>query len=340
MTPDDSSPQESPIRVGVTLGDPGGVGPEIIGKALPRIVGANVAPVVFGHRHAVESFRPVSIPDGGSREAVLAELDFVEPEIPYEPVPVGKASAAGGRLSLAYVEHAIRAALTSGIDALVTGPVSKESWALAGSSYRGHTLLLQDRCAVPRSVMMLLNPRLRVSLVTHHVPLRAVPGAITAAAVEETVRITADGLLEMGVSSPRIAVAGLNPHAGEEGLLGNEEIEHIAPAVRVCQGEGMQVSGPFPGDTVFHRAAAGEFDAVVAMYHDQGLAPLKALSFADTVNVTLGLPIVRTSVGHGTAFDLASRGCADPSSLLAAVSLAAVMARHRRAARKQRGNRQ
>jgi 4-hydroxythreonine-4-phosphate dehydrogenase len=171
----------------------------------------------------------------------------------------------------------------------------------------------------------------RVSLVTHHIRLRDVSDAIQPSLIKDTIRITAEGLAHMGIPSPRVAVAGLNPHAGEEGLLGSEEEEIIRPAVRECAAGGIAVSGPYPGDTVFYRAAAGEFDAVVAMYHDQGLAPLKALSFADAVNVTLGLPIVRTSVGHGTAFDIAGRGVADPGSLLAAVSLAARMAGNRRA---------
>jgi 4-hydroxythreonine-4-phosphate dehydrogenase len=178
--------------------------------------------------------------------------------------------------------------------------------------------------------MMLLNSRLRVSLVTHHIPLREVPTVITDSLIEDTIRITAEGLADMGIPSPRVGVAGLNPHAGEEGLLGTEEEEIIRPAVQACAAQGIAVSGPWPGDTVFYRAISGEFDAVVAMYHDQGLAPLKTVSFADTVNVTLGLPIVRTSVGHGTAFDIAGRGVADPGSLLAAASLAALMARNRR----------
>jgi len=328
MNPDPTSSPPT-VRIGITLGDPAGIGPEVLLKAVPELLKSGMRFLVFGHRRVLESLVP-GAGAGSPQRFPPADLEFAEPGEKYEPVSRGKASAAGGRLSLAYVEHAIGQALAGDIDAVVTGPVSKESWALAGSRYRGHTGLFQDRCGAPRSVMMLLNPRLRVALVTHHLPLREVPEAITSAAVEATVRTTAEGLAEMGVDKPRIAVAGLNPHAGEQGLLGGEDIERIEPAIRVCRMAGLDVQGPFPGDTVFHRAASGEFDAVVAMYHDQGLAPLKALSFADTVNVTLGLPIVRTSVGHGTAFDIAGQGLADPRSLLAAASLATDMARHRR----------
>jgi 4-hydroxythreonine-4-phosphate dehydrogenase len=322
--------QKSRFRLGITLGDPGGVGPEIIAKALPVLSERDFIPVVFGHRRAIEGYLS-QLPSLTTKiNGDLSRFEFIEPEVQHHPVPLGTASAAGGKLSLAYVEQAIENALKGEIDGVVTAPVSKESWAMAGSHYRGHTILFQDRCGVPRSVMMLLNPRLRVSLVTHHVPLREVPAAVTADRVEETIRMTADGVAAMGIPSPRIAVAGLNPHAGEEGLLGTEDGEQIAPAVQTCRNAGINVRGPFPADTVFHRAVAGEFDAVVAMYHDQGLTPLKTLSFADTVNVTLGLPIIRTSVGHGTAFDIAGQGIADPASLLEAVSLAGIMARCRR----------
>jgi 4-hydroxythreonine-4-phosphate dehydrogenase len=330
MDNETGTPGDSGLRVGITVGDPAGVGPEIVAKAIAAFPADLGTPVVYGHREFLLPGEPSAPGPETVPEVDWSAIEIVEPEDVSEAVPPGASSAEGGRLSLAWVKRAVRDALKRRIDAIITGPVSKESWALAGSAYRGHTGLLQDLCGVPSSVMMLLNSRVRVALVTHHIPLRAVPDAITPALVGDTIRITASGLADMGIPSPRVAVAGLNPHAGEEGLLGREEDEIIRPAVRECADLGIAVSGPYPGDTVFHRAASGEFDAVVAMYHDQGLAPLKALSFADAVNVTLGLPIVRTSVGHGTAFDIAGRGVADPGSLLAAVSLAALMARHRR----------
>jgi len=330
MSPDTPTRNTPPLCIGITLGDPAGVGPEIILNSFRRLAAAGTAPVIFGHRQAAEHSLAASRHPAEPASPSVSELPFREPEVPFEPFPLGRPSASGGRLSLAYVEHAIREARAGSIHAVVTAPVSKESWAMAGCPYRGHTRLFQDRCGAPRSVMMLLNPRLRVSLVTHHIPLREVADRINPHEIEHTIRITAAGLADMGLPSSRIAVAGLNPHAGEEGLLGTEDLELIAPAVRTCRESGIDVRGPFPGDTVFHRAAAGEFDAVVAMYHDQGLAPLKALSFADTVNLTLGLPIVRTSVGHGTGFDIAGRGRADPRSLLAAFALAVLIARHRR----------
>jgi 4-hydroxythreonine-4-phosphate dehydrogenase len=209
--------------------------------------------------------------------------------------------------------------------------VSKEAFALAGLPWRGHTDLLAYLTRTRHVAMMFDAPALRVVLATVHVALRDVPPLITRDRMERTIRLTAAELPRFGVARPRVAVAGLNPHAGEHGLMGTEDGDVIAPAVGACRAEGIEVTGPWPADTVFHRAARGEFDVVVACYHDQGLIPVKLLAFGESVNVTLGLPIVRTSVDHGTAFDIAGRGVAEPGSMIHAIRLAARLAERPRA---------
>jgi 4-hydroxythreonine-4-phosphate dehydrogenase len=212
------------------------------------------------------------------------------------------------------------------VNAIATAPVSKEAFRLAGLPWNGHTDLLAHLTGAPHVAMMFESPALRVVLATIHIALAEVPEALTQPVLESTIELTALGLPRLGVASPRIAVAGLNPHAGEHGLFGREEDTIIVPAIASCRRRGIDVTGPFPGDTVFLRAHRGEFDVVVACYHDQGLIPLKLLAFGEAVNVTLGLPIVRTSVDHGTAFDIAGRGVANPESMIAAVLLAARLA--------------
>jgi 4-hydroxythreonine-4-phosphate dehydrogenase len=203
---------------------------------------------------------------------------------------------------------------------------------LAGYHYEGHTQLIAELTHTERCVMMLAGRRLRIALATIHRPLKDVPDLLSVEGILNTIRITSKALYyDFGLESPRLAVAGLNPHAGEEGLFGTEEIEVIGPAVNAAVEEGCQVQGPFPPDTIFRRAASGHFDAVIAMYHDQGLIPLKLLHFSDAVNITLGLPIIRTSVDHGTAYDIAGKGTADPSSLKAAIRTAVFMAGTRQA---------
>jgi 4-hydroxythreonine-4-phosphate dehydrogenase len=201
--------------------------------------------------------------------------------------------------------------------------VNKAAFAAAGLPWKGHTDLLAHLTGAPRVAMMFHADVLRVVLATVHVPLRDVPALLTRDLLEGVIDLTASSLPRFGVSVPRLALAGLNPHAGEEGLIGTEDRDVLAPAVAACRGRGIDVAGPFPADTVFVRAVKGEFDAVVACYHDQGLIPVKMAAFGRAVNVTLGLPIVRTSVDHGTAFDIAGRGVADPSSLVEAIKLAA-----------------
>ena len=209
------------------------------------------------------------------------------------------------------------------MQAIVTAPINKAAFAAAGFPWRGHTDLLAHLCGVPEVAMMFWSDRLRVVLATVHIPLAEVPRALTRERLLGTIRLTAQSLPRFGVVAPRLAVAGLNPHAGESGLLGAEEEAIVVPAVTAARSEGIDISGPFPADTIFVRAARGEFDAVVALYHDQGLIPVKLLAFGRAVNVTLGLPIVRTSVDHGTAFDIARQGVADEGSLVEAVLLAA-----------------
>ena len=275
------------------MGDPGGIGPEIVRKAVadPRVREV-CEPLVYG------------------------------PQDPGE-FPPGQLSAAAASAAYDAIVRAVDDALQGKVDGIATAPVSKEAFALAGLPWRGHTDLLAHLTRSRFVAMMFEAPTLRVVLATVHVALRDVPALITRERIERTVRLTAAELPRFGVARPRIAVAGLNPHAGEHGLMGREDDEEIAPAVEACRSAGVNVAGPLPADTVFARAVRGEFDVVVACYHDQGLIPVKVLAFGEAVNVTLGLPIIRTSVDHGTAFDIAGRDLADPGSMIQAVRLAA-----------------
>lgn len=282
------------------MGDPAGIGPEIaLAAAADRRVTAVCEPVLYGPLTAAERarFRP------------------------------GRLSAAAGRAALDAIERAVADALAGRIDAIATAPINKEALALAGSAWRGHTELLADLTDAGDVAMMFHSPQLCVVLVTVHVPLSAVPGLLTRERVETVLGLAADNLPRFGVARPRLALAGLNPHAGEGGLLGTEERDVLAPAAAAARGRGIDVAGPLPADTVFRQAVDGRFDAVVACYHDQGLIPVKLAAFGEAVNVTLGLPIVRTSVDHGTAFDIAGRGVADAASLVQAVVLAARLVR-------------
>ena len=235
-----------------------------------------------------------------------------------------------------YITRAVEMALHGELAAIVTCPISKSLMYRAGYHFEGHTQLLSHLTNTSDYVMMLAGERLRVTLVTIHCPLRDVPGLLKEDDILKTITITAKALMEdFGIRVPRLAVAALNPHAGEEGLFGTEEQEIIQPAIKRARKEGIDIEGPFPSDTLFHKAASGSFDAVVCMYHDQGLIPLKLLHFSDGVNITLGLPIIRTSVDHGTAYDIAGTGIADPSSLKAAIRMAVVMAGNRSRAVKE-----
>jgi len=323
----------------ITMGDPAGIGPEIVVKALssPRLW-STCRPVVFGRLPVLETaaralgsevgFVPVGkkLPTASRSQCPLVETGPERDRIP----PLGRVSAAGGRAAIEAITLAICLALDRRVDAIVTAPISKEAIRAAGSPFPGHTEMLAAFTGAQRHAMMLVGGPLRVSLATIHVPLAQVPSLITARNVRAVIELTWDAVRSFGLRRPKIAVCGLNPRAGEAGLMGDEERRVIAPVVRALAKKGIPVSGPYPADTIFFRAVRGEFAAVVAMYHDQGLGPLKTLAFDTGVNLTLGLPIIRTSVDHGTAFDIAGTGSASPESLLAAIELAATMARRRR----------
>jgi len=286
-------------RIAITTGDPAGIGPEIALRAA-------------GHPEVKAACEPILY--GPSSDEELSAFER------------GRVSAAAGRAAYNAVLRAVSDAVDGRIDALATAPIHKEAFAEAGLPWKGHTDLLAHLTGASRGVMMFYSDPLRVVLATVHIPLAQVATVLTQSLVEEVIALTASELPRFGLPAPRIAVAGLNPHAGEHGLLGSEEERVLRPAIGACAKRAIRVSGPFPADTVFVRAIRGEFDVVIACYHDQGLIPVKMAAFGKAVNVTLGLPIVRTSVDHGTAFDIAGRGVADPSSMVEAVKLAARLA--------------
>jgi 4-hydroxythreonine-4-phosphate dehydrogenase len=234
--------------------------------------------------------------------------------------------AASGRAAYDAIVAATNEAKAGRVSAVVTAPINKAAFAAAGFRWRGHTDLLAHLCGVADVAMMFWSERLRVVLATVHIPLRDVPRAITHEGVLGTLRLTARSLPAFDVPAPRLGVCGLNPHAGEDGLMGSEERDVLAPAIEAARAEGIDARGPFPADTIFVRAVRGEFDVIIANYHDQGLIPVKLVAFGRAVNVTLGLPIIRTSVDHGTAFDIARRGTAEEGSLVEAILLAARLA--------------
>jgi 4-hydroxythreonine-4-phosphate dehydrogenase len=304
-------------RLALTLGDPAGIGPEIALKALasPRRPDASFS--VFGPTEALrDRARRFSLPAPESLDALLVD-------VPGAPAELGRASAAGGRAAAEAVLAAVRAAREGQVDGLVTAPLNKEALAAAGYPWPGHTEMLAEAAGVSDVAMMFVGGGLRVALLTIHRSLRSVPDALSAGEVCRIVRLVGRELPRLGAARSRLALCALNPHAGEGGRFGREEQDVLAPAVATLRAEGLDVAGPLPADTLFVRAARGEFDAVVAAYHDQGLIPVKLAAFGQAVNVTLGLPFVRTSVDHGTGFDIVERGVADEGSLVAAMALAA-----------------
>jgi len=283
-------------RIAITVGDPAGIGPEIARKTAddPRVREV-CEPVLYGPPEGVR-FAP------------------------------GVLSGDAGRAAYDAICAAVRDAQAGTVAGIATAPINKLAFSKAGLPWKGHTDLLGHLTGSPRVAMMFWSEPLKVVLATIHVPLAAVPVTLTYDVMAETIDLTARELPRLGIPRPRLAVAGLNPHAGEEGLMGAEERTVIRPAVEAARSRGIQIVGPLPGDTVFVRAVKGEFDVVIACYHDQGLIPVKLLAFGRSVNVTLGLPIIRTSVDHGTAFDIAGKGVADPASLIEATLLAARLA--------------
>jgi 4-hydroxythreonine-4-phosphate dehydrogenase len=325
----------------ITMGDPGGIGPEIIAKALAHAeVYDRSRPLVVGERRALEAAvritgRPLEVrtivepAEAGEHPGCIDLIDLRNIDI--EQLGRGAVSAEVGRAAYEYLERATALALEGTVGAIVTAPLNKEALSEAGWVGVGHTELLARFAGVAdKSVAMLLaSNRLRVVHVSTHVSLRRAIELVTSDRIVTAARLAGETARDIVGRDPHLAIAGLNPHAGEHGLFGSEEQEHIEPAIEQLRAEGWHVSGPVSPDTVFLRAAAGDYDAVVAMYHDQGHIPSKFAGFDDTVNVTLGLPIIRTSVDHGTAYDIAGTGKANEANLLAAIELAGQMARNR-----------
>ena len=322
--------------VAITMGDPAGIGPEIVAKLMQGSARPDTPVVVIGDagamRRAAQAIgtehllRIVDYPNQATGPAL--NILQVGPELPAD-LPIGRVDARAGAAAYAYVDRAIDFALAGEVAAIVTAPINKEAMAAAGIRYPGHTEILAHRCGVTDFGMMLANDELRVMLVSIHLSLADAIRAVTPQAELRAIRLARDACLAFGIARPRIAVAGLNPHAGENGMFGREDLDIIAPAIAHARTEGIDVSGPWPGDTVFMRARTGAFDAVVAQYHDQGLIPVKYLGVDQGVNITVGLPFVRTSVDHGTAFDIAGTGRADASSLAYALKTAIAMTRQR-----------
>lgn len=320
------------------MGCPAGIGPEIILR-------------YFAEKDHPSDIRPVVLGDINVLEKCAADLQLPAPCVPWLPgsplpergIPVvqlsdlklsdiewGHPNKSTGSAMAHYIEEAVKLAQQGHVQGIVTCPISKSSLNEAGYSFPGHTEMLATLTQAPDFAMMMAGNTLKVTLVTIHCPLRDVPDRLTIDSVYKMIQITQQALrVDFGITTPRIAVAGLNPHSGEKLLFGCEEEEIIGPAVKRARRNKINVSGPYPPDTIFFKASSGEFDAVVCMYHDQGLIPFKLLHFDDGVNITLGLPIVRTSVDHGTAYDIAGKGLASHKSLAEAIKLASIISRNR-----------
>ena len=329
--------------VGIPIGDVAGIGPEVVAKALARSeIGEVCRPLVIGDRRILETPRfgacipnlqPVSV-EGGAAELLatwpaegvaLLDLHNLVPDT----VDVGCVSVPAGRAAVEYVLKATELTLDGTIDAVATAPLNKEAMRLAGYNYIGHTEILAEVTGTARCTTMLATPGLRVTHVTRHLPFREIAACITQESVLDTILLTHEGMCALGYANPRLAVAGLNPHNGDGGLLGLEEIEVIAPAVAAACEKGVAVTGPIPADSVFFQAIRGDYDVVVTMYHDQGHIAVKTHGFEQSITITLGLPLIRTSADHGTAFDIAGKGIASEESMLAAIIEAGRMAAQR-----------
>ncbi|MBN1766426.1 MAG: 4-hydroxythreonine-4-phosphate dehydrogenase PdxA [Sedimentisphaerales bacterium] len=324
--------------IGVTMGDPAGIGPEVIVKALAEPeIRRRARFVIYGMNELLSYAADMAELDvywwrdqherfdrDYMRGVIVADYD----EINWFSTNVRESSKIGGQASMRFACDAIDDALAGKIDAMVTAPISKESWHLAGFKYPGHTELLTDRCRAKCSAMMFVGGPFRVVLATIHMALANIRNRLTIGKVFDPINLANDALIKwFGIEKPKIAVAALNPHAGEAGQFGDDEKRIISPAILMAQEAGINVEGPFPADTLFHKALHEQcYDIIVAMYHDQGLIPIKLLAFDKAVNVTIGIPIIRTSVDHGTAFDIVGRNRANPASMLAALHLACDMA--------------
>lgn len=317
-------------KLAITLGDPGGIGPEVVSKALyaAEIV-QYCSPIVIGSKAVLEEALSLcrlytkiqrlsspleSRPSPGTIEIIETgeHVDFVK----------GRATAEGGAACVDWIRKAVELAQKKEVDGIVTAPIAKEALKMSGFAWPGHTEMLAELTGTKEFGMLLVGGLLRVILVTIHTSLRNVPDLITQASVLKTIRLAKKSCDMLNIHNPRIAVAGLNPHAGETGLFGNEEETAIRPAVEEAIGLGLPAEGPFPPDAIFHKAYKGDVDIVVCMYHDQGLIPLKMIAFDEGVNITVGLPVIRTSPDHGTAYDIAWKGKASPASMIEAIKLA------------------
>jgi len=320
-------------KLAITMGDPGGVGPEIVMKAVtsPR-VRDRVIPIVIG----VEKVFTEAAKIAGVKVDLISPFDPERVELASDKVffiPIdgpnkfqrGKATKEGGDASVECIRKAVQLCLEKKFDGVVTAPISKKAISLAGYAWPGHTEMIAELTGARKVAMMFVGEKLKVILATIHMSLSAVPGMITKERVHDTIHMALRACKMLNVSDPRIGVAGLNPHAGEEGLFGDEEVKEIVPAIEQATSEGINAMGPFPPDVIFKNALEDKFDIVVAMYHDQGLIPFKMLYFDTGVNATIGLPIIRTSPDHGTAYDIAWKGSASPASMIEAILVAEQM---------------
>ncbi|MBK8269404.1 MAG: 4-hydroxythreonine-4-phosphate dehydrogenase PdxA [Planctomycetes bacterium] len=326
--------------IGITMGDPAGIGAEVVVKALAdHSLRSHARFIVYGLHEQIAYAAdgaellpywrraPHEAAHDANGNVIIADFD----EFAIPPRSAKSATAEGGRASMRFLEEAMKDAWGGRIDAMVTGPINKTAWQLAGFPFPGHTELLAHRFRTRRVTMMFVGGPLRVALASTHVPLFELRNEFTIGLVFQPIDLLHQALREwFGIANPKIGVAGINPHAGEDGLFGDEESRVIRPAIEMANNAGIAASGPFPADTLFWRATHGEFDGIVAMYHDQALIPVKLLAFDQAVNVTLGLPIIRTSVDHGTAYDIVGRNKADPGSMKSAIKLAIDLARRRK----------
>lgn len=325
--------------IGITMGDATGIGPEVIVKSLAHdTVYAQCRPLVIGDARRLRQaailvksplkVRAIASPDEARFEA--GTIDCIDLDLIPEDLPFGKLSAVAGDAAFRYIERAVSLAQAEKIDAICTAPLNKEALHAGGHKFPGHTEMLAHLTGTPEVSMMLVAPKLRVIHVTTHIGLLDAIRKIEPGLVQRTIERGQVTLQRAGIAAPRIGVCGINPHAGENGLFGHgEEEEKIIPAVNLLRERGWDVEGPLPADTLFYRAGRGDFDLVVAMYHDQGHGPVKVLGLEAGVNITVGLPVIRTSVDHGTAFDIAGKGIADEGSLLEALRQGAELATRR-----------
>jgi 4-hydroxythreonine-4-phosphate dehydrogenase len=320
--------------IGITMGDAGGIGPEVIIKALKTSsIYDECLPVVIGDSKVLKNttLKINSIIDISQAQFEPNTIDCIDlNNIDLNKLKIGQVNEIAGKAAIEYIKKAVNLAQNNKIHAITTAPISKEAINKAGFNFAGHTDFLAHLTHMRKYAMMFVSDVLKVVLVTIHIPLHKAVRVISKKKVFTTIKLTHHALKDyFGIKKPKIGVAGLNPHAGEAGLFGKEEEKEITPAIEVAQRKKIDATGPYPPDTIFYRAIKGEFDVIIAMYHDQGLIPLKLLAFDKAVNVTIGLPIIRTSPDHGTAFDIAGKNIANPESMIAAIKLAAKMAKNK-----------